>query len=459
MSFKMKLDFNLSQKLVMSQRIHLSLKVLSMSQEELQEEIEKELMENPLLEASSPEISGFKDPDLHFSRKNSQDTRNLDELLTKPVSLESHLLSQMEMSFLPKRVKMLLPIMIASLDSFGWLSLNLEELSEEKKIPLSLLNEALEALQDMDPLGVGARDLKECLFIQLRNKKAPATAFSIVSEHLIWLKESRYKSIACDLGISLLKTKKLCNLIRSLEPNPARNFSKEAPPLIRPDIYIQKKDGKWQAFLSDGGPLLRISKSYEERMRRMRMKRHEKKYMLEKISSAKAFIWAIQCRKEKLIQVASYLIKRQEDFLEKGASHIKPLKMQDMASDLGVCASTITRAIQNKCAETPQGMVALKDFFHQGRVNKLGQSIPMREICDKIKEWIGKEDSSSPLSDVDLRNRLEEEFQIRILRKSVHRIRMNMGIPSMRIRRLEFLNKQAEKREKEKEELKISAQL
>lgn len=452
----LKLEQRLNQKLTMSHRMQQSLSVLSLSHEELNQVIQQELLENPLLEAVeskdlSPSENKKSEPlsfrmydALESSYKKTTDNSKgfIEDFLIEPVSLKSHVLKQVELSFFSRKIKVILPFLISCLDERAYLNLNLEELAETEKIPLTLLKEALSALQSLEPMGLGGRNLEECLLIQLRHKKGNTKkACLIVKNHLKNMKDKKYMAIAHDLNISFEETMELCKLIQSLEPNPARNFSSQPTIFVRPDLYIYKQDQDYHIILNtESIPELRFSHEYAKSIKNTgKLKLQEKKYLNEKTVSAHWFIRAIQQRQEKIKKIAKHLIKHQKDFFEKGTSHLNPLKMQDLADEMAVHVSTISRTVNNKYAYTPQGIIALKCFFQKGLVTEKGTPISITKIKESIKKWIGEEEPNNPLSDAQIRDKVYKKFHIHLLRRSISQYRHSMDIPPLRVRKLNFL--------------------
>ena len=451
----LKLECRFSQKLNLSHRMQQSLSLLSLSQEELNQAIQKELLENPLLELAEPKDSPSENqksetPDFRIydslesfpGREKGSLRRGAEDFLTEPETLKTHVLKQVESSFFPKKIKRILPLLISYLDERAYLSVDIKELSEKEKIPLHFLQSALSALQSLEPEGLGGRNLEECLLIQLRHRgEDRAEVVRIVKNHLENLKEKRYMVIAYDLQISLEETVSLCRLIQSLEPNPGRNFSSQPTVWIYPDLYIYKQDEEYQIILNkDFTPELRFSHEYARAIKsRGRLKAQEKKYLNERASSAHWFLRALEQRQEKIKKIAKYLVRHQGDFFERGRAYLKPLKMQDLAEDLGLHVSTISRAVNNKYAYTAQGLVALKGFFQKGLMTKEGDLISVQKIKESIKRWIEEEEPEHPLSDEQIRAKALEKLHICLLRRSVSQYRSSMDIPPLRIRKLKFL--------------------
>ena len=453
----LKLEYRFSQKLNLSHRMQQSLSLLSLSQEELNQAIQKELLENPLLEAQeSKEPSESKKPEApdfriydcleSFPLRERGTSRGwAEDFLTEPDTLKNYVLKQVEISFFPQKIKMILPLLISYLDERAYLNVDMKELSEKEKIPLSFLQSALSALQSLEPEGMGGRNLEECLLIQLRHRgEDRAEAIQIVKNQLENLKEKKHRLIAYDLKISLEETVALCRLIQSLEPDPGRNFSSQPTVFLYPDLYIYKQDQEYQIILNkEFTPELRFSHEYARAIKsKGRLKAQEKKYLNERTSSAHWFIRAIEQRQEKIKKIAKYLVQHQRDFFERGSAYLKPLKMQDLAEELGLHVSTISRAVNNKYAYTPQGLVALKGFFQKGLMTKQGDLISVQKIKESIKQWIEEEEPGHPLSDEQIRAKTLEKLQICLLRRSISQYRSSMDIPPLRVRKLKFLDAQ-----------------
>ena len=449
-----KLELNLNQRLILSQKMRQSLSILSLSHEELQEAIQKELLENPFLETvesynySIDQTSGavpFRMFDTFEANKTNFPGPGTDNFLPEQESLKSYVLKQAEMSFFSKKVKAVLPFLISYLDDRAYLNLDLEELAETENIPLDLLSESLKALQSFEPLGVGGRDLKECLLIQLRHKKENSfKAQQIVKYYLPYMKEEKYPYIAGELNISIKETLQLCRLIQSLEPNPARNFSSQPTVFARPDLYIYKQGKDYHVISNkEDMPELKLSYQYKQFIKPgVKLKAEEKQYLKDKTSSAGFFIQAVHHRREQIKKIAYYLIRHQRDFFERGFSHLKPLKMQDLAVEMSVHVSTISRIVNNKYAYTPQGLMALKSFFLKGMTTKTGHSICISQVKKSIRKWIEEENKMEPLSDEHIRKKVLKTLQIDLHRRSIAQYRSSMNIPSIKMRKRAYINSQ-----------------
>ena len=453
---KIKLSQSLNQKLILSQKMQQSLSILSLSHEELKQAIQKELLENPLLESienqkaparlkGAARVSGYGrlDPFASFyDKKTTHSKAFIEDFITEPPSLKSFVLRQAELSLFPKKIKILLALLISYLDERAYLTVNLEELAVKEKISLNLLKEALLALQSLEPSGLGGKNLKECLLIQLRQKKEDTTTPQlIIKNHLNNLKEKKHKTIAYDLNISLKDLAKHLKTILSLEPNPGRNFSDKPTVFVDPDLYIFKENGSYHVLMNQEDiPQLTLSRTYKESFGRKSLKLEEKKYFNEKVSSAYWFIQSVKQRQERIKQIAYKLIDYQKDFLEKGSDYLKPLRMQDMAEEVSVHVSTISRIVNSKYAYTPRGLISLRSFFQKGVMTNKGALISSQSVKRAIRKWIEEEDASKPLSDEQICKKVCKHFHIAILRRSIADYRHSLGFPSSRERKRNFLN-------------------
>ena len=446
----MKLSLNLSQRLAISQRLRQSLSILSLSNEELEDLIQKTLLENPFLEKEDG-----------FSMRDSQKFRMYDTLeadfsgrtglkkdpkdfLKEAETLKSYALKQAQQSFFSKEVKEVLMLLISHLDEKAYLRLDLEELSKKENISKELMSLALKALQSFDPIGMGARNLEECLILQLRQKKIHPKAESIVRYHLSALKDKKYPYIAGELSLSLEEVKNLCQEIERLQPNPAVNFSSEPTFFVRPDIYIYKQGLNYHVmFNTENLSHVRFSQGCLKAVRQSgNLKPQDKKYLTNKTAEARVFIQAIQQRQEQIKKMTYYIIEHQRDFFEKGMPGLRPLTMSDMAEKMSVHISTISRTVNNKYAYTCHGLIALKSFFVKGAWALSGERVSVSAIKQQIKQWVFKENPEEPLSDEQIKERVSRYFQVGLSRRRIAQYRQEMNIASLRIRKLKFLHLQ-----------------
>ncbi len=298
------------------------------------------------------------------------------------------------------------------------------------------LQKALEIVQSLDPPGVGGRDLKECLLLQLKRDGQEYGVETQIIEHFLEdLGANRLPKIAKALGMTVEEVKAAADLIASLNPLPGKLFGGESPNFIKPDVVVQEVDGKYEVRVeSEHQPRLQVSSYYRDLYRHAGKDAELKKFVKKKLESAEWLIAAIRQRQSTLLRTAQEIVEIQKGFLDHGISHLKPLKMIEVAERVGVHVSTISRAISGKYIQTPRGIFDLKFFFTGGAVKSDGSMEARGSVIQRIKDLVDKEDKASPLSDVDIVNKLKES-DITLSRRTVTKYREAENIPSSRQRR------------------------
>ena len=451
----MKLDLQISQRLLFSQRMQKSLKLLSLSNEELLEAIQQELLENPLLEteesqAFSAQINeSFRPYD--YVETVSKEKKNFNEnefLKTENLKEKAHwkdqLLKQSRLSFFSEELKQDIELLISYLDERAYLRVDIEDLAFKKRISKQRIEKALSVLQSFEPLGVGARNLEECLLIQVRHKglKNPDLE-KLISHYLSFLKDKKYPYIAGELNISLKKLKKLCKELEKLNPYPLTWVSSEPTVFIRPDMYIYKQNSDFHVlFNMENLPSLRFSRSYLSQIRKNRaFSKKDRQYLTEKSRSAQLFIHALEHRQTQIKKLGFFLIKYQRDFFNEGLDFLRPLKMTTLAEKMEMSVSTISRTVNNKYVHTPHGLLPLRSFFLTSAGGSfIESSFSVWQIKKALQKWISVE--KKPFSDEELRKKVEKHFGLSLSRRRIHQLRASLNIPSARIRRLKFLYSQ-----------------
>lgn len=443
------------QKLLMTPELRQAIAMLQMSTLELGEYMQKELEENPFLEEKEPEdnyeslseenaaelsdkntedwLEYFHDRDIGISIADSEE-KSFDNFLSKTPSLYEHLQFQLHMSARDDQEMVIGNYLIGNIDANGYLTVTVEEVAEATDTEIDRVQTALNIIQSFHPHGVGARDLAECLLIQLElYGKDDPIATAIVEEHLNDLARGRMNKIAQDLGISVQQVQEVCDFIRTLDPKPGRQYSSgDDVKYIIADIIVEKVDGEYVVIVNDSGyPRLIINRMYENMMRAPESFTPEtRKYLEGKMGSAVWLIKSIEQRRLTLYKVARCIVDIQKEFLDKGIKYIKPLNLKQVADMIEVHESTVSRATSNKYIQTPQGLFELKFFFSSG-VNSYATSekVSSKSIKKQIQEIIENEDSSNPLSDQQIVEMLKEKT-IRISRRTVAKYRMELGIQS-----------------------------
>lgn len=358
-----------------------------------------------------------------------------ESMISSPTSLKDHLLWQLSMSELDSHQRLVSEVIVEALNPDGYLPLGLDELVRTAGVEVEQLERVLAVVQQLDPLGVAARDLRECLVIQA-TELYPANDLlhDIIENHLGDLETRRYKAITKKLKVDMDQVAEALELIRTLEPKPGRAFNDEPPQYITPDIYVYKIDGEFVIVLNeDGLPRLRVNNSYKEALAKGG-DAEAKEYVKGKLRSAMWLIRSIHQRQRTIYKVTESIIKFQKTFFDKGVAHLKPLVLRDVAEDVEMHESTISRVTTNKYVHTPQGVFELKYFFNSSINRFQGRAMASEAVKDRIGRIIREENQAKPLSDQAIADILREE-DIDIARRTVAKYRESLGIlPSSRRR-------------------------
>jgi len=477
MALETRLIQKLAQQLVMTPQLQQAIKLLQLSHIDLEDLISQELQENPALEEGAPaeeegEAPEAKTPDKTQELSSSDSTDKIGSLdwqeyldshensmhgsrtaeaarddgdgypswentLTKKETLQDHLVWQLRLSDIEEQDAQIAQYIIGNLDEKGYLELSLEEVCRVTGATLEDAERVLKRVQQFDPVGVAARDLKECLLLQLENLDLGGSlAARIVANCLAELETKRYERVARDLGITVDDVVDACQLITTLEPKPARGFGEEQVRPVIPDVMVRKIGDEYVVLLQDEGvPHLRVSSLYH------RLAGAEgdeaakaRAYLEEKVRAATWLIKSIHWRQQTLYRVTQSIFKFQAEFLESGVSELKPMVLRDVAEDIGMHESTVSRATANKYVHTPQGNFELKYFFQSGLRRGNGEDVASESVREKIRTLISNEDPRKPYSDQDLARILGQQA-IDIARRTVAKYREAMGIlPSSRRR-------------------------
>ncbi|MGC6416049.1 MAG: RNA polymerase factor sigma-54 [Bradymonadia bacterium] len=494
MGLDLRLDLKMQQQLVMTPQLQQAIKLLQLSRTDLIEAVRDELMENPMLEENS-EISASEarvesavdvqkreqkeqtadvkveenlteqrtdidweayfenysspTPSTGTQRLRDDDLPGYEATLTRTESLFDHLMWQLQVSDFTEQEERVAVILIGNINDHGYLKGKDEDghvvlsdsiismVCRETGNDYEYVEEVLELIQGFDPPGVGAREIPECLLIQARILELGAIVEDIILEHLENLEKKNYQQIARTMGIELDEVIEAAKLICQLEPRPGRPFIADTTRYVTPDIYIQKdeENGGYKTVLNDDGmPRLRISKFYRDALRGADSS-ETKKYVTEKLNSAAWLIRSIDQRQQTIVKVTESIIKFQRDFLDLGVERLKPLILKDVADDIGMHESTVSRVTTNKYVHTPQGMFELKYFFNSSIQGDKGD-LASEAVKSKIRQLVAAEPPKKPLSDQKLVNLLKEEG-VTIARRTVAKYREAMNIlPSSKRKRL-----------------------
>ena len=471
MALELKQGLKFSQQLQMTPQLQQAIRLLQLSRLELGEFISEQMAENPVLEesdesSSMPEnteeqaitehITGAADivdniaPDgssevdwenlarMREAAQQSPVTRQRDDgsvphyenVATRAQSLSEHLSQQIaELGFSEHELRVA-ALLIGNLDERGYVADELDEICQREHISANEMSEVLDTVQRLDPSGVGARDLQECLLIQLRNgKRKNGIVEKIIEKHLPLLVTRNFKVIAKDLAITIEQVIENVQIISELEPNPGRQFGAEAVQYITHDVYVFKSGDKWIVSLNEEGlPRVKISEHYRDLFSGQKRGSKDRSYVSGKLKEAEWLIKSIQQRQSTIYRVTRCIIDKQRDFFEHGIEHLKPMVLKDVAKELDLHESTISRVTSSKYAHTPRGIFELKFFFNSAVSGTKGAGVASETVKRKIAALVRGEDSKRPHSDQALVEMLEKDG-IQLARRTVAKYREQLNIP------------------------------
>ncbi|HVA00780.1 MAG TPA: RNA polymerase factor sigma-54 [Terriglobia bacterium] len=362
---------------------------------------------------------------------------SFENFLAQAASLTDHLEWQLSLSVCSEEVAEAARSIIGNLNEDGYLTAQMEEIVQSGGHTLMDLDVALALVQDFDPLGVAARDVRECLLIQLRTL-APenSLAAQIVSDHLKLLQNKRHREIARALDRPIQAVERAIEVIRKLDPRPGQRYNKTEPRLIEPDVsFVKTSEGYEVRLNEDGLPQLRLSRHYRQMLTDKSATREVRSYVKERCNSALQLIKNIEQRKHTIARVCESIIRRQMEFLEKGIDFLRPMMIKEVAEEVGVHPSTVSRAVSSKYAHTPQGVYELRYFFSESVQGPRGGNTPLIQLKRIVKKMIEEEDSAHPLTDEQIMLHLQERGY-NVTRRTVAKYREDMKIPSTHQRRV-----------------------
>jgi RNA polymerase sigma-54 factor len=478
MAIQLKTSMKLSQSLRITPQLQQAIKLLQLSRMELETEVRKELVENPVLEevqeSAEPtdpkedqkanETQGVDAPQEHSADQNMQDPTKQDEfewesyldnkykppqgalsggsdeiinyenMISVEKNLYDHLMWQMGLSGFNDEEQLAASIVISYIEDDGYIKIPLEEIAESEGIETSELEEILPFIHEMDPPGVGCRNLKECLLIQAKHLEEDThDLVHIIKNHMKDLERKNYKAIAKAMDIDIEDVIDICKIIFSMDPKPGRLYAVKDTQFVTPDVHVYKVADEYMISLNEEGlPKLKVSNLYrnilgEENAKKAEGKSNEndkktRDYIQDKLKSAVWLIKSIHQRQRTIYKVAESIVKHQHDFFEKGTAFIKPMILRDVANDIGMHESTVSRVTTSKYMHTPQGIYELKYFFNSGINKSDGDSLASESVKMKIKGYVADEDPKKPLSDQKIVDLLKKEG-IQIARRTVAKYR------------------------------------
>lgn len=439
----MELSLELKQTQKLSPQMIQSMNILQMGTVELQEYVEKTLLENPTLELE-PEKKREERPELLHKvewlmandRQNRwyhrEDAQDLIELVADPSeeSLYDHLRGQINMEKLPGRLGLAVDCVLTGLNDNGWLEETPEELCERCGQPAEVIARAEEIVRGLEPAGVGARTLSQCLAIQLERMGETGLPLTLVRDWLEDIAKDRYSRISRELGVTRQELQEACCRIRSLDPRPGAPYApREAPGYIVPDLLVTELEGELVVTAGDDFlPELKVSAYYQKLMKDTDEK-EVRDYLADKVRQACWMVKSIEQRRSTLLTCARIIVARQEAFFRRGAGHLQPLTLADVAEEAGIHESTVSRAVKDKYIQCAQGVFAMGHFFSRALPSNSGDGVSAEKVKAAIRALIDGEDRKKPLSDQKICDLLMERELI-LSRRTVAKYRDEMGIPS-----------------------------
>jgi RNA polymerase sigma-54 factor len=375
---------------------------------------------------------GYRTQEIEYN----PDAPTFEQFLTRPPSLYEHLTWQLHMDPIDEKLCEAAESVIGNLDSDGRLNATNLEIAASGGWTEELVEEARQKVIRLDPIGCGARDVRECLLVQLEDRGCnDELALMLVKDHLVDLQPHKLPNLSKQLGVSLERLGSVLELVRTLDPYPGRRYSSDEPILITPEIFIEKIDEDYVIYFNDdGSPRLRINQTYQQMLEKPDTSKEERDFIKDKMRSAVDLLRNVEHRRQTIYKVVEAIVQRQSEFLDKGVEYIKPMMLKDIAEDIGMHLSTISRVVNRKYAHTPQGVIELRRFFTEGMTNEDGEEVSTRIIKLRIKKLIEEEDSKSPITDDQVVKILSKEG-IKLSRRTVAKYRDQMRIPGSRERR------------------------
>ncbi len=378
---------------------------------------------------------GYKTQEVEYK----EDAPTFEQFLTRAPTLADHLETQLHLSTIDVEMCDVAICVIGNLDAEGRLNATNEEIAAMGGWTEETVERARQAVMHLDPAGCGARDVRECLLVQLEVRgESERLAAKLISEHLPDLQQHKLPNLSKQIGIDIDTLLAELQFIRTLEPYPGRRYSSDEPILITPEIYIEKLDEDDDEyviyFADDGSPRLRISQQYQKMLGQNGVTNETKSFIREKVRSAVDLLRNIEHRRQTIYKVVESIVHRQQDFLDRGVQYIKPMMLKDIAEDIGMHLSTVSRVVNRKYAHTPQGVIELRRFFTEGMMNEDGEEVSTRIIKLQIKKLIEEEDSHNPITDDQVVKILAKDG-MKLSRRTVAKYRDQMHIPGSRERR------------------------
>jgi RNA polymerase sigma-54 factor len=480
---KQKLNQKQAQKLILAPALQQAIKLLQLTNLELQQVVYDELAENPLLEmegdSGEPQAgvltaeegrtkiesdqqdnngqdydevifsSGFEDyldESIPTLIEPDQDETRFENQVSESPSLWDHLNWQAGLTFFEPRELKIAEYIVGNINEDGYLTVSPEEIAARLGEDVAVVEEVRSKVKMFDPPGCGSLTLKESLLAQMDSLNLQdEVARKIINDYLPWLEKTAHQELASALNISLPELRLHLDVIKNLDPAPGQKYSGDKTIYVVPDIYVIREQGQWKVYLNEEGlPRLRLNHYYRQLAQAgMATDEETARFIKDRMKRALWFIKSINQRNRTIYRVAEYIVRKQKDFLERGIEALKPMTLMEIGQELGLHESTIGRVVANKYMMTPLGLFPLKFFFHKSLNGVYGGEISSLKIKDRIRKLVQNEDKANPLSDEEIVDILRRE-NVQIARRTVAKYRGQLGIPSANIRKKKFLLEEVE---------------
>jgi len=441
MDIKYGLNLIQTQKLVLTPELRQAIEILQYNSTELNDLIENEMLDNPLLESN--ENFDLNDAELRmFVKKyyntnyyepiNNEEKEDMLNFVPKEDTLREHLIFQLQFTLLEPDKKKIAVFLIENIDDNGYLKYIESVVMKKFKVEPDVIEEIVQTIQTFEPYGVGARDIKECLLIQLYHLESSSEIEKeIVKNHLDNIANNRLMNISKDLNITIFEVQKAVDSIRKLEPKPGRIYSSiKNVRFVKPDVTVLKEKGEYTILVNDfTAPKLKISKYYKELIDKDTIDPKVREYIVGKINMGLKLIKSIEQRRSTIYKVVEAIMEYQKDYFEKGKMYLKTMTLKDIAEKIDMHESTVSRAINGKYMQCGSGLFELKFFFQSGVTSLYGEGISSETIKIYIKDMIEKENTSKPISDQEMSNELNL-MGIKISRRTIAKYRDDLFIAS-----------------------------
>ncbi|HUP19908.1 MAG TPA: RNA polymerase factor sigma-54 [Gemmatimonadota bacterium] len=463
MALRQQLNIAQKQELRMNPRLYQAMDLLYLPLMELEQHLKLELTANPFLEIQEMEEEYAEQEEVEEKVEEKEDEIDWEEILLDgfdsgyrtastrespgeefervaetTLDLWDNLLEQLYQDpvFDDLDLRRIGEEIIGNIDEDGYLTCGVEEIAESCSATPGEVGAVLERVQRFEPPGVGARDLRECLLLQIADRIGrDSLAFRIVEEHFDALSTHKYHDVARAMGISAYEVQEAADQVGQMDPKPGLKYAELPTRYVTPDILVDRVDGEWVVHLNDGDlPRLRISRTYEALARNGEFKGQAKEFAQNKLNGANWIIQAIEQRRQTMLKTMHVILDRQREFFEQGIQHLRPLTLKEVADEIGMHESTISRVTNEKWAQTPRGVFRLKFFFSSGLSTEDGEDVSARGVKARIREMVDAEDHKKPLTDQQIVEALKSEG-VNIARRTVQKYRDQLGILSSRYRK------------------------